>query len=170
MLKTVQAWVAANSGRGVDVELAGRVFGGRHGESPQMPRAVLLQDDGFSIRFGTTEELALVRPAKIDVGPDGDLIIGTAARAIWAWHYYGRPQVPENRCRETFTPVGEHVEVSSEGPSKSGVERWLLGAAPLVRLVWVGAPSNKGMKLTKPEHIGASQLIPGVRRTRWGCE
>jgi hypothetical protein len=25
--------------------------------------------------------------------------------------------------------------------------------------------SNKGMKLTKPEHIGASQLIPGVRRT-----
>jgi hypothetical protein len=27
-------------------------------------------------------------------------------------------------------------------------------------------PSNKGMKLTKPEHIGALQLIPGVRRTR----
>jgi hypothetical protein len=27
--------------------------------------------------------------------------------------------------------------------------------------------SNKGMKLTKPERIGASQLIPGVRRTRW---
>ena len=25
--------------------------------------------------------------------------------------------------------------------------------------------SNKGMKLTKPEHIGASQLIPGVLRT-----
>jgi len=24
---------------------------------------------------------------------------------------------------------------------------------------------NKGMKLTKPEHIGASQLIPGVRQT-----
>ena len=24
---------------------------------------------------------------------------------------------------------------------------------------------NKGMKQTKPEHIGASQLIPGVRRT-----
>jgi hypothetical protein len=25
-------------------------------------------------------------------------------------------------------------------------------------------PSNKGMKLTKPEHIGALQPIPGVRR------
>jgi hypothetical protein len=24
---------------------------------------------------------------------------------------------------------------------------------------------NKGMKLTKPERIGALQLIPGVRRT-----
>jgi len=28
----------------------------------------------------------------------------------------------------------------------------------------VGEPPNKGMKLTKPEHNGASQLIPGVRR------
>jgi len=26
-------------------------------------------------------------------------------------------------------------------------------------------PPNKGMKLTKPEHNGASQLIPGVRQT-----
>jgi hypothetical protein len=26
-------------------------------------------------------------------------------------------------------------------------------------------PHNKGMKLTKPEHIGALQLIPGVRQT-----
>ena len=26
-------------------------------------------------------------------------------------------------------------------------------------------PPNKGMKLTKPERIGALQLIPGVRRT-----
>jgi hypothetical protein len=32
-------------------------------------------------------------------------------------------------------------------------------------------PPNKGMKLTRPERIGASQLIPGVRRTqrRWTC-
>ena len=27
-------------------------------------------------------------------------------------------------------------------------------------------PPNEGMKLTRPEHIGASQLVPGVRRTR----
>jgi hypothetical protein len=27
-------------------------------------------------------------------------------------------------------------------------------------------PSNKGMKLTKPERNGALQLIPGVGRTR----
>jgi hypothetical protein len=26
-------------------------------------------------------------------------------------------------------------------------------------------PQNKGMKLTRPERIGASQLIPGVRPT-----
>jgi len=30
-------------------------------------------------------------------------------------------------------------------------------------------PSNKGMKLTKPEHIGALQLIPGVRPTTRGA-
>jgi hypothetical protein len=34
----------------------------------------------------------------------------------------------------------------------------------------VTAPSNKGMKLTKPEHIGALQLIPGVRRTSRECQ
>ena len=28
-----------------------------------------------------------------------------------------------------------------------------------------GVPSNKGMKLTSVEHIGRSQLIPGVGRT-----
>ena len=30
-------------------------------------------------------------------------------------------------------------------------------------------PPNKGMKLTKPERIGALQLIPGVRLTRGGA-
>jgi hypothetical protein len=29
-------------------------------------------------------------------------------------------------------------------------------------------PQNKGMKLTSVEHIGRSQLIPGVRRTSRG--
>ena len=29
-------------------------------------------------------------------------------------------------------------------------------------------PQNKGMKLTSVEHIGRSQLIPGVRRTNGG--
>jgi hypothetical protein len=28
-----------------------------------------------------------------------------------------------------------------------------------------GVPPNKGMKLTRPERIGASQLIPGVGPT-----
>jgi hypothetical protein len=28
-------------------------------------------------------------------------------------------------------------------------------------------PPNKGMKLTRPVKIGALQLIPGVRWTRW---
>ena len=33
-------------------------------------------------------------------------------------------------------------------------------------------PQNKGMKLTRPEHIGALQLIPGVRLAEergWSC-
>jgi hypothetical protein len=37
--------------------------------------------------------------------------------------------------------------------------------SPSWRTHQVTTPSNKGMKLTKPEHIGALQLIPGVRRT-----
>jgi len=38
----------------------------------------------------------------------------------------------------------------------------LPGRATTVKMI--GALSNKGMKLTKPEHIGALHLIPGVRR------
>jgi hypothetical protein len=37
------------------------------------------------------------------------------------------------------------------------------GRATTVKVI--GALSNKGMKLTKPEHLGASRLMPGVRRT-----
>jgi hypothetical protein len=37
------------------------------------------------------------------------------------------------------------------------------------RAIWslkgAAGPPNKGMKLTKPERIGALQLIPGVLRT-----
>jgi hypothetical protein len=50
----------------------------------------------------------------------------------------------------------------------SGVspECWEAVIARLVeRLVLKAAPPNKGMKLTKPVNFGASQLIPGVRRT-----
>jgi len=38
------------------------------------------------------------------------------------------------------------------------------------RLGLAGEPPNKGMKQTKLEHIGASQLIPGVGPTAWGRE
>jgi hypothetical protein len=34
----------------------------------------------------------------------------------------------------------------------------------MFNVVGSARPPNKGMKLTKPEHIGALQLIPGVRR------
>jgi hypothetical protein len=37
--------------------------------------------------------------------------------------------------------------------------------SPSWRTHQVTTPSNKGMKLTSAEHIGRSQLIPGVRRT-----
>ena len=37
-------------------------------------------------------------------------------------------------------------------------------------VAWRAAPSNKGMKQTKPGKLGASQLIPGVRRTWLGCK
>jgi hypothetical protein len=35
----------------------------------------------------------------------------------------------------------------------------------VVEAIGATAPPNKGMKLTKPEHNEASQLIPGVPRT-----
>jgi hypothetical protein len=45
-------------------------------------------------------------------------------------------------------------------------------SAPPARTAVGGAaaPPNKGMKLTRPEHIGALQLIPSVRRTQPATE
>jgi hypothetical protein len=60
-----------------------------------------------------------------------------------------RPHLPGCVVRLLRQPNGRF--------SKSVLEAFMM--------LWNAAPQNKGMKQTSVEHIGRSQLIPGVRQT-----
>jgi hypothetical protein len=135
MTEVLRAWLESHRDTWVDVEIAGRVFGGRHGESPQRPTGVQVSSDAVVITFGTTERLTVQRPTSIDIRGDSELVIQDGESATWEWHYYGRPQVPENRSRKVYTRRGGEVMVSSQGPMATPLEKWRLGRSPLVRLV-----------------------------------
>jgi len=134
MTGIIELWLQEHCGAWVDVEIAGRVFGGRHGESPQQPREFQFSGDTLVILFNTTERLTVIRPQGLGIGRDRELIIQDGESATWEWHYYGRPQLAENRCREIYHRKGREVVLSSEGPMTKETEVWLMGRNPLVRL------------------------------------
>jgi len=114
---TVGEWFAKRSRRRVDIVLAGHVFGGRRGESPQEVRDFSWDGTTLFIRFGTTEELEVLEPHNVYIGSHEDLTTTDATRVRWAWHYYGRPQTSDSRCEEVLVPHGEEVNVTRPGPS-----------------------------------------------------
>ena len=107
-------WFASHKGQCVDVVVAGRVFGGRYGESPQLVRQYELTDMGVIIRFETTEVLTVVNPSMFTLGDHGHLIVPRADEVVFGWHYYGRPQSPENWCEERYCLLRRHASSSPE--------------------------------------------------------
>jgi hypothetical protein len=59
-----------------------------------------------------------------------------------------------------LTPSGQHGLTTNE----QGGHKWVA-----TKTVRSGVPSNKGMQLTRPVQIAASQLIPSVGRTTLGA-
>jgi hypothetical protein len=147
-------WLANARERDFDVILAGKVFGGRPGEAPQRPEAFTLTDEGFVLRFGGaymttlteqdgsrrtypqrgTETLTVLHPTAVQITPAGELIVPRAAEARFGWHYYGRPQIPENWCEVTYRLSGEAVEVTRAGPSAAASLSFPLAGTAFVRL------------------------------------
>ena len=80
---TVAKWLTLKPNEYHDVSLCGRVFGGRYGESLQIPRRYEYDKDVLRIYFGTTEVLTVVglSPALI-LGNDSLVIPGRRASDI----------------------------------------------------------------------------------------
>lgn len=131
------AWLGRAAGRRFDVDVGGTPLGGKRGEMPLTPREYAVSDGGFTIRFGGgsmatigglpggvtvtvrvggTEVLEVRGPAGVSIVGAGELLVETAAEVQFGWHYYGRPQTPENWCVERFTLQGAVLRRERSGP------------------------------------------------------
>ena len=131
----LREWLSSNQGKYVDVIIAGRVIGGRLQESPQTPRELVVGDDSFTLRFATTEILVVRNPSGFVLGEYGQLIVPDADEARFGWHYYGRPQVPENWCQEIYRRRGKKVELVREGSLHPGEEGFQYSGEKFVELL-----------------------------------
>lgn len=79
----LEEWFADHRDQYVDLIIARRIFGGRHGESMQQPRACDFDGSVLQIRFATTEQLTIDNPSGFQRGEFGQLIIPRATRAVF---------------------------------------------------------------------------------------
>jgi hypothetical protein len=132
-------WISKKRGESVSIVLAGRIFGGRYGESPQEPKGYEYGNNTLTIRFGTTELLELVEPESVSIGPHHELAIPRAKSAVWCWHYYGRDQTPENWCTESYVLHNVNtVQLTVHGPISTHIptrETFLYGGDQFVLLI-----------------------------------
>ena len=131
---TLKEWFADHRKRYLDVIIAGRIFGGRHGESMQCPTGYDCDETVLAIRFATTERLIVDHPSDVQRGEFGQLIIPHATKAVFGWHYYGREQTPENWCEETYESHDNGMQLTRTGPLMPGVEQIQCSGEPFVEL------------------------------------
>jgi hypothetical protein len=128
-------WFTSQRGQPHDLVFAGRIFGGRYGESPQYPRDFEFDGRTLSMRFQTTELLSIVEPYGVMLGKQGQLLIRRAKSARFGWHYYGRPPLPENWCEETYLLTNHEVTMRRTGPLSPTEERFELVAVNFVEII-----------------------------------
>jgi|GEM_PF-3291720 len=115
-------WITKKRDESVSIVLAGRVFGGRYGESPQKPKDYEYVKNTLTLKFGTTEILEIVEPESALVGSQHELIIPRAKSALWGWHYYGRKETQENWCTCTYAiNITNMVHLTVKGPISSRI-------------------------------------------------
>jgi len=131
---TLEKWFGKKYGQYVEIVLAGRVFGGRVGESPQRVRAFQWIDDILVVRFKTTERLVITGIADVNIG-DCDALVISAEDARFGWHYYGRPQSPENWCEEIYRRHNKTVRFARLGPLAPATEVFEYGGKDFVTLL-----------------------------------
>ena len=127
-------WYEKNKDKYVNIEMAGRIFGGSIDESPQKPREYFLTEDEFKLHFATTEVLTIINPSSFEIGSYQELIIPRADKVSFGWHYYGRSQTPENWCIETFELIEDMVQYTRSGPLNPMISSFTFQEGAFVRL------------------------------------
>ena len=117
-------WFKKQRGEPISVVIAGRIFGGRHGESPQIPQQVEFRKSQLIINFATTEVLTVANPSDFILGKYDQLIIPWATRATFGWHYYGLEQTPENWGEELYELEDGIVRYTCTGSLLPGTENF----------------------------------------------
>ena len=129
-------WYSLKKGKYINIKLGGRIFGCRFGESPQLVRDFEIIDERIlKIRFATTEVLEIISPVLIEIGGYDQLIVKSADEVLFGWHYYGRPQNPENWCTESYKLIDDKVYFESKGPLNTDKSVYPLKSNSLVELI-----------------------------------
>jgi hypothetical protein len=110
--EAVNSWFASYCGEAFDLVLAGNVFGGRYGESPQHVKCAALKGDTLRISFNTTETLTVLGPRDVVLGSNG-LSIREVKELEFGWHSYGKEEKPENWKTIRLRSNGESVVVQT---------------------------------------------------------
>jgi len=117
-LSEVQSWFSAHEAQCFDLVLAGQVFGGRYGESPQRVKSALLTPDSLLVQFSPTEVLSITAPEGILLEPEG-MFVSLASEVTFGWHCYGRDRTPENWCELHYSFSRNRVQEQSSGPTRA---------------------------------------------------
>jgi len=127
-------WFTDRRNEYCDLIVAGRIFGGRHGESMQKPTGYDFDGTVLVINFATTERLTVHRPSRFERGEHGQLVVPRGTKAVFGWHYYGREQTPENWCEEIYEPVYDRIQLTRTGPLMPGTEDFVYDGNRFVEL------------------------------------
>ena len=127
----ISRWVAARAGKYADVVIAGRVFGGRYGESPQCIRSARFAGTSLRIEFDPSEILTILEGEDFHLDPS-TLIVRKVKGIVFGWHYYGRPRTQENWCELRHSFFSDKISISAIGPTPNSTEFFTVeGDAPL---------------------------------------
>ena len=132
--KSLKNWFDERRGIPHDLIIAGRVFGGRHGESMQQPREFVFHSGFLALKFATTELLIVEDPSEFCRGQEGQLVIPHASKAIFGWHYYGAEQSDENWCEEIYKFDVEQVQFIRTGRLSPCEETYTFVDLPFLEL------------------------------------
>jgi len=102
MRSAFEEWFNIHRGKYIDIEIAGEIFGGRYGESPQLVYNYDIKSTEYKVYFNPTEILTITAPSSFLIGSNNELVVDKASQVSFGWHYYGRPQTPENWCTEIY--------------------------------------------------------------------